>query len=94
MKIKTQSTRQPLVKGARVRPISGGGAKAGVTKKEKAARIRDWQAEEDAHTLARYQELIDDPKRKAAAIKRANEIAEDMSKRAEQMKKAGRIDND
>lgn len=48
-----------------------------------------WQAEEDARTLARYQEIMNDTKRRSAAIKQARIEATDLQKRAEMMKKAG-----
>ena len=48
-----------------------------------------WQAEEDARTLARYQEIMNDTKRRSAAIKQARIEATDLQKRAEIMKKAG-----
>ena len=48
-----------------------------------------WQAEEDARTLVRYQEIMNDTKRRSAAIKQARIEATDLQKRAEMMKKAG-----
>lgn len=54
---------------------------------------KKWQAEEDARTLAKYQEIIGDPKRKSAAVKAANSMATDLAKRANALKLAagGRI---
>ena len=47
-----------------------------------------WQAEEDARTLARYQEIMQDNKRKNAAIKAAKTQAADLTKRANAMQMA------
>lgn len=44
---------------------------------------KKWQAESDADTLARYQEIMQDSKRKNAAIKAAKSRAADLSKRAQ-----------
>lgn len=49
---------------------------------------KQWQIEEDARTLARYEEIMGDSKRKNAAIKEAKKQAEDLTKRANVMKKA------
>ncbi len=49
---------------------------------------RQWQAEEDARTIARYQEIMGDSKRKSAAIKQARKEASDLQKRANAMKLA------
>ena len=49
---------------------------------------KQWQAEEDARTLARYQEIMNDNKRKSAAIKQAKQQASDLEKRANAMKLA------
>ena len=49
---------------------------------------KKWQAEQDAETLARYQEIMDSPSRKKAAISRAKEKAADLEKRSALMKKA------
>ena len=38
---------------------------------------KKWQAYEDAETLARYQDIMDDPKRKRAAILEAKNKAKD-----------------
>lgn len=50
------------------------------------AMDKKWQAESDAETMARYQEIISDSKRKAAAVKAAKEKAADLTKRANAMK--------
>ena len=47
-----------------------------------------WQAENDASTMARYQEIINDKARMNRAIKEANRQATDLSKRADAMKSA------
>lgn len=43
---------------------------------------KKWQAEEDAYTMARYEEIMADSARKNAAIKAAREKADDLNKRA------------
>lgn len=56
-----------------------------------AKKINDeqkWQAEEDARTMARYQEIIKDTKRKNRAIAQAKMVANDLEKRASLMRKA------
>lgn len=47
-----------------------------------------WRAESDARTMAEYQSIMDDPKRKAAAIKAAKTQAAELTKRASAMQKA------
>jgi hypothetical protein len=47
-----------------------------------------WQAESDASTMARYQEIMSDKARMNRAIKEANRQASDLSKRADAMKSA------
>lgn len=49
---------------------------------------RDWQALDDARTLAAYQEIMSDNKRKAAAMKQAKNEALQLEKRAQAMKRA------
>ena len=44
-----------------------------------------WQAEDDANTMARYEEIMSDSKRKNAAIKAAKVRAADLNKRADAM---------
>lgn len=44
-----------------------------------------WQAESDAHTMAAYQEIINDKSRMARAIKVAQQQARDLTKRANAM---------
>lgn len=49
---------------------------------------KSWQAEDDARTLAKYQEIMSSTQRKNAAIKAAQKQAADLTKRAEAMKLA------
>jgi len=48
---------------------------------------KDWQAQEDAYTMARYEEIMQDASRKKAAIAEAKKQAADMNKRAAAMNK-------
>lgn len=48
---------------------------------------KKWQAEEDAYTMARYEEIMADSSRRNAAIKAAKEKASDLNKRANAMNK-------
>ena len=48
-----------------------------------------WQAEEDARTLARYQEIMGDSGRKNRAIKEATRQANDLEKRLKTMRAVG-----
>ena len=41
-----------------------------------------WQAESDAETMARYEEIMGDSTRRNAAIKMAKQKADDLNKRA------------
>ena len=50
-----------------------------------------WQAESDASTMARYQEIMGDKARMNRAIKEANRQAQDLTKRAGVMKSAASI---
>lgn len=54
-----------------------------------AAQERKWQAEEDARTLARYQEIMGDSSRKGRAMKEATRQANDLEKRLKTMRAAG-----
>lgn len=52
------------------------------------SRIKEeqkWQAESDAHTMATYQEIMNDKARKSRAIKAARQQASDLNKRAAAM---------
>lgn len=50
-----------------------------------------WQAESDASTMARYQEILQDKARMNRAIKEANKQAQDLNKRANAMRSAAKI---
>ena len=50
-----------------------------------------WQAEEDASTMANYQEIISDKARMNRAIKVANERAKDLQKRASAMQNVAKV---
>lgn len=52
------------------------------------AQEQKWQAEEDAHTMARYQEIMGDKARMGRAIKVAKQQAADLNKRAHFMQNA------
>lgn len=49
---------------------------------------KKWRAESDAETMARYQEIMQDKTRRAAAIKAAKTKATELSKRAQAMQYA------
>lgn len=55
---------------------------------------QDWQAQDDAYTMARYQEIMSDKNRAARAIKAAKKQAESMSRQADVMKKAADVSRD
>ncbi len=44
-----------------------------------------WQAESDAETMARYEEIMNDAKRRSAAVKVARTRAEQLTKQANAM---------
>jgi len=46
--------------------------------KDYVKQEQEWQAEDDARTMARYEEIMGDSKRKARAIKKAKEQAADL----------------
>lgn len=52
---------------------------------------RLWRAEADADTMARYEEIMGDAKRRAAAIAAAKKQVSDLTKRAAAMSKAAGI---
>lgn len=52
-----------------------------------------WQAESDASTMARYQEIMNDKARMNRAIKEANKQAQELSKRANAMQNAAKVRN-
>lgn len=47
-----------------------------------------WEREEDARTLARYEEIMGNSRRKAAAVAEAKKQAAELEKRSNLMKKA------
>jgi hypothetical protein len=49
-----------------------------------------WMAEQDANTMARYQEIIGDKKRMSRAIKVAEKQARSLSERASAMQNVAR----
>jgi len=49
---------------------------------------RKWRAEEDANTMARYEEIMSDTSRRNAAVKAARERAADLNKRAAALSRA------
>ena len=48
---------------------------------------KDWMAENDARTMAQYEEIMADSQRKARAVKAAKDMASDLNKRANAMNK-------
>ena len=52
---------------------------------------QQWQAESDAHTMATYQEIMNDKARMSRAIKEANKQAQDLNKRATAMRSAAKV---
>lgn len=60
-----------------------------MTREEKQREL-EWQAEEDARTMARYQEILNDKKRTQRAVKVAKKQADDLQKRANTMKKVAK----
>lgn len=53
-----------------------------------SAQEKKWQAEMDARTLAQYQEIMSDSKRRNAAMKQAKAQAASLERQANAMKKA------
>lgn len=51
--------------------------------KQMSKEALDWQAEEDVRILESYQDILNDKKRKAKALKAAQNKASDLQKRAE-----------
>lgn len=54
---------------------------------DKVKSERDWQAEADADTMARYNEIMADAARKDRAIKAAKKQVNDLMTRINKMKK-------
>lgn len=61
-----------------------------MTERPKTAQEKRWQAEEDAYTLARAEELKKDPKRLTAARNKAAEQAAERQEQADALKKVAR----
>ena len=62
--------------------------------KIKSSSIRDeqrWQAESDADTMARYQEIMNDSARRNRAIKVAKTKAAELTKRASAMQNVAKV---
>ena len=57
-----------------------------ITKKQE----QQWQAEDDARTMANYQEILSDKNRMNRAIKVARQQAADLTKRASAMQSVAR----
>lgn len=53
--------------------------------KSRAKQEQQWQAEDDARTMANYQEILGDKARMQRAVKVAKQQAADLSKRANAM---------
>lgn len=51
--------------------------------KQMSKEALDWQAEEDVRVLEKYQDILNDKKRKAKALKAAQNKVSDLQKRAE-----------
>lgn len=50
-----------------------------------------WQAESDANTMMRYQEIMGNKARMQRAIKEASKQADDLNKRATAMRSAAKV---
>lgn len=55
------------------------------TKKTISAEEKRWQAESDADTMARYEEIMADSARRRAAVSMAKKRADELTKRASVM---------
>lgn len=60
-----------------------------MTRAEKQRELQ-WQAEDDARTMARYQEIMNDKNRMSRAVKVAKKQADDLQKRTNIMKKVAK----
>lgn len=60
---------------------------------EDKKREQKWQAEEDANTMARYNEIMADKARQQRAVAAAKERAKDLMTRAAAMTKAASTKN-
>ena len=63
-----------------------------MTREEQQMRKKEleWQAEDDARTMARYQEIMNDKNRMNRAVKVAKKQADDLQKRTNIMKKVAK----
>ena len=59
-----------------------------MTKKEMDKRELEWQAESDAETIARYNEIINDKPRLDRAMKKAQEKIDHLQERATALRKS------
>ena len=59
-----------------------------MTKKEMDKRELEWQAESDAETIARYNEIIKDKPRLDRAMKKAQEKIDNLQERATALSKS------
>ena len=59
-----------------------------MTKKEMDKRELEWQAESDAETIARYNEIINDKPRLDRAMKKAQEKIDNLQERATALSKS------
>lgn len=57
----------------------------------KSRQEQQWQAEADARTMARYQEILSDKVRMNRAVKIAKQQASDLNKQAQAMNKVAGI---
>lgn len=62
-----------------------------MTPKTISKEDQKWQAESDADTMARYQEILGDKPRMNRAIKAAQERAKDLTQRANLMQTASKM---
>ena len=58
-----------------------------MTNAKMSSQEKKWQAESDAETMARYEEIMSDSARRTAAVKIAKQKATDLNKRAAAMTK-------
>ena len=59
-----------------------------MTKKEMDKRELEWQAESDAETIARYNDIINDKPRLDRAMKKAQEKIDNLQERATALSKS------
>lgn len=61
------------------------------SKTSQTRQEQQWQAEEDARTMARYQEILGDKTRMSRAVKVAKQQASDLNKRVAAMNKVASV---